>query len=62
MSVLDDPTGLDAVADGLRAGHSLPARWYADPELLAREQELHLPAQLARTPAARTRSPSRAGS
>ena len=40
MSVLDDPTGLDAVADGLRAGHSLPARWYADPELLAREQEL----------------------
>ena len=40
MSVLDDPAGLDAVADGLRAGHSLPASWYADPELLAREQEL----------------------
>ena len=40
MSVLDDPAGLDAVADGLRAGHSLPARWYADPGLLAREQEL----------------------
>jgi len=30
---------LDAVADGLRAGHSLPARWYADDALLAREQE-----------------------
>jgi phenylpropionate dioxygenase-like ring-hydroxylating dioxygenase large terminal subunit len=30
---------LDAVAAGLRAGHSLPARWYADPALLVREQE-----------------------
>ena len=40
MSLLDDPAGLDAVADGLRAGQSLPARWYADPELLEREQEL----------------------
>jgi phenylpropionate dioxygenase-like ring-hydroxylating dioxygenase large terminal subunit len=40
MSVLDDPAGLEAVADGLRAGHSLPADWYADPALLVREHQL----------------------
>ena len=39
MAVAHD-TELDAVAAGLRAGHSLPARWYADPAVLAREQEL----------------------
>ncbi len=31
---------LDDVAAGLRAGHSLPARWYADPAQDAREAEL----------------------
>ena len=29
-----------AVADGLDAGHTLPARWYADVETLEREQQL----------------------
>ena len=33
---------LDAVAAGLDAGHSLPARWYADPAVLAGERELIL--------------------
>jgi len=39
VAVAHDPE-LDAVAAGLGAGHSLPARWYADPEQHAREREL----------------------
>ncbi len=39
MTALHDAE-LQAVADGLDAGHTLPARWYADPETLEREQEL----------------------
>ncbi len=35
-----DGRDLDAVAAGLRAGHSLPARWYADPAQDEREAEL----------------------
>jgi hypothetical protein len=31
---------LDAVAAGLRAGHSLPARWYADPALWPESERL----------------------
>ncbi len=38
MAVADD-RDLDAVAAGLRAGHSLPARWYADPAQDEREPE-----------------------
>jgi phenylpropionate dioxygenase-like ring-hydroxylating dioxygenase large terminal subunit len=38
MAVVHDAE-LDAVAEGLHAGHSLPARWYADADVLAREQE-----------------------
>ena len=39
MTALHDAE-LQAVGDGLDAGHSLPARWYADPDTLEREQEL----------------------
>ena len=39
MTALHDAE-LEAVGDGLAAGRSLPARWYADPDTLEREQEL----------------------
>ncbi len=39
MTALHDAE-LEAVGDGLDAGRSLPARWYADPDTLEREQEL----------------------
>ncbi len=39
MTALHDAE-LEAVGDGLDAGRSLPARWYADPGTLEREQEL----------------------
>jgi hypothetical protein len=38
MAVVHDAE-LEAVAESLRVGHSLPARWYADPDVLAHEQE-----------------------
>jgi phenylpropionate dioxygenase-like ring-hydroxylating dioxygenase large terminal subunit len=38
MAVVHDAE-LEAVAERLRAGHALPSRWYADPDVLAHEQE-----------------------